>query len=786
MRIYNGTVGKNNGLIWLIIALSDISKRQMIPKNPYIIGNPVGNTQAFVGRSEVLRAVLRVLKHPQNNAIVLFGQRRIGKSSLLHQLRANLLKEGYYSPIFFDLQDKAQWPIERVLRDFARKISDELQQQEPDLGEFPEKTFKADWLPTLLNKLPHEKSLVLLFDEFDVLDNPETGQQAGQAFFPYLRVLLDIDHQRLNFVFVLGRNIDDMSNIALNLFKGATYKRVSLLSREDTFELIRLTESESNQTLLWTDDAIKKIWQLTHGHPYLTQHLCSRVWDNIYDNNPEKVPPTATLKEVEEQIESAEILEASRNALEWLWAGLPTAEKFVASVLADEGAKPITEHQLKQLLHEKGVRLITSQLQKAPNNLIEWDLIELGKEGYRFRVELLRRWVVEYKSPSRMQEKLEREQNTYPNYPKWHEPIDWHIITSSKGGIGQTLLALLLLAHNLEYKGNASTLVIDLNKVNTEFSRLLFYRKEVGETIAIATPEGKQIVLQKTFSLGEEESVYYVVGWPLNPFRIYDPLLFANLLASIKNSAKIIEEKLDIPPLKTVVIDTGYHFCNIFSEQDTQYSEYTEGALYGDSITLWFMWVYRQLENLIRVKYNDATVLKLTAAAIERNLKSNLCRTTPFMHVFGAEALISSQQFQQPQKLQTKPEDGIWSFIAWIFKKYRKIFYIPLKELEVLENLPIGNGIGFDDWLKRLDSAHTAAEKRGDPRRHFLDLLTKAMMDNPSGQIRPKNVIPLSIYHEGLQYYSDDNSIDIIGDLRHFYIYKNFSKLMKALVQQKA
>ncbi len=359
--------------------------------------------------------------------------------------------------------------------------------------------------------------------------------------------------------------------------------------------------------------------------------------------------------------------------------------------------------------------------------------------------------------------------------------MEWHIITGSKGGVGKTLLALLLSAHHLE-ECKGSTLVIDLNSMNADFSRLLFYQKEVGESISISIPaqtrKNEQIVLQKTFSLNEKGNpYYYVVGWPLNPFRMYDPALFANLLATVKKSAaKILEERLDIPPLETVIIDTNYHFCNIFSEQDIHYTEYTEGALMGDSITLWFMWVYRQLENLIRLKYNDATVMKLTAAAIERNLKSSRCRKTPFMHVFGPATLVSS-----------KPQDAEHSISSFIARKiYQAITQnkdVHIDELEALEGLATGDCINFSDWLKRLDVAHIRAEKDGDPRHHFLDILIKATRapaaNNPTVEERPVNVVPMSVYHNDLQYYTDGNYRDVISELRTFDIYDNFCKLIR-------
>ncbi|MDM8521091.1 hypothetical protein QUF64_13690 [Anaerolineales bacterium HSG6] len=44
--------------------------------NPYIAGNPVGGGKAFIGRAALLRDVLRVLANPNENILLLYGQRR--------------------------------------------------------------------------------------------------------------------------------------------------------------------------------------------------------------------------------------------------------------------------------------------------------------------------------------------------------------------------------------------------------------------------------------------------------------------------------------------------------------------------------------------------------------------------------------------------------------------------------------------------------------------------------------------------------------------------------------
>ena len=389
-----------------------------IPLNPYVAGNPVGDSPAFVGRTDVLREVLRILRRPQDNAVVLYGQRRIGKTSILQNLAAWLSRLGPYRPVYVDLQDKAAWPLSRVLRELARTVTHTLSWPASNglvdasalssaealaeaLGPDPRTAFRDEWLPAVLDSLPDGSSLVLLFDEFDVLADPK-AEQAAAVLFPYLRGLLTSDPRRLQFVFVIGRNVDDLANIALFLFKSTPAKRVSLLSREDTSDLVRL--SEANDTLRWPDDVAERVWQLTCGHPFLTQQLCSHVWERVYDEEPSQLP-TVNLADVDVVVPG--VLDASRNTLEWLWDGLPPAERVVASALAEAGPGPITREGLERLLHESGVHVVIRELQNAPQLLQDWDLIEPTDGGYRFRVELLRRWIAEHKPLKRVQDELD-------------------------------------------------------------------------------------------------------------------------------------------------------------------------------------------------------------------------------------------------------------------------------------------------------------------------------------------------------------------------------------------
>ena len=373
--------------------------------NPYITDNPVGDHTTFIERTDILRDVMLILRHDKQNAMVLYGQRCIGKTSVLQHLKTYLPTQGDYYPIYFDLQDKAHLTLAQVVNELAKSIANTLNYAEPDLGEQPEAMFQDSWLPDILQNLSENAALVLLFDEFDVFDEPK-AELAGVRFYPYIRQLLDYNPRHLNFIFTGGRSIDDLDPMAISLFIGIPpIKRLSLLNQADTTKLVRF--SEGNNSLIWPNEAIECVWQYTHGHPFLTQQVCYQVWAQAYESGKtsEKMP-TATPADVENVI--FDVLDASRNRMAWLWEGLPPAERVVAAAMAEAGGKVMTEKALEKKLYESGVRVVIRELQNAPHLLQDWDLLALTEAGYQFQVELIRRWIRENKPLQRIQVELDR------------------------------------------------------------------------------------------------------------------------------------------------------------------------------------------------------------------------------------------------------------------------------------------------------------------------------------------------------------------------------------------
>jgi len=136
-------------------------------------------------------------------------------------------------------------------------------------------------------------------------------------------------------------------------------------------------------TLRYEPDAVERVLQLTHCHPFLVQLLCAEIVALKNEQDP-SIRRLATLADVEEAIASAlstgsfffaDIQNNQVNA-----AGLAIL-RFIAA--QGEGAI-VSRKTLSQQFPEECDRTLSLLLQR--------ELIEEAEDGYRFQVELICRW----------------------------------------------------------------------------------------------------------------------------------------------------------------------------------------------------------------------------------------------------------------------------------------------------------------------------------------------------------------------------------------------------------
>jgi tetratricopeptide (TPR) repeat protein len=100
-------------------------------------------------------------------------------------------------------------------------------------------------------------------------------------------------------------------------------------------------------------------------------------------------------------------LEQGANAFQWIWNGLPPAERIVMAAMAEAKEDHITQDELTEILNRSKVRLILRELELAPETLISWDLLCPVDNAFRFAIPLLRRWVAAEKPLRRVKAELD-------------------------------------------------------------------------------------------------------------------------------------------------------------------------------------------------------------------------------------------------------------------------------------------------------------------------------------------------------------------------------------------
>ncbi len=344
--------------------------------------------------------------------------------------------------------------------------------------------------------------------------------------------------------------------------------------------------------------------------------------------------------------------------------------------------------------------------------------------------------------------------------------MEWHIITGSKGGVGKTLVTLLLLAYHLEEKTNEGILVLDLNTMNTDTAAMLLYGNTFFKSTMIQLKQTqRKITFQKAFSQNNE----FAVGWTDNPFLVYGHNNFVDLLVGIKQEAKTIVEKLEIKPLQHVIIDTNSHLCNLFPSQDEYYDEYKRSCA-DDHFNIWFLWVYRQLKTLLEKDNQEKTVINQTFGAIERIFEQKI---GPIIHTYTPVGLLPNDS-----------EKG--NFLStWFGKKNspsRDEDYVidKLSQLETLEK--VGDYIQLIPWITKLQNAKQNILHQGrinqDMPQFFSTMLYEAVQGELNDEHLPINIFPLSVYQPALEGYTDRERPDTVAKLRELDLYKNFRKLL--------
>ncbi|MCB8946005.1 MAG: AAA family ATPase, partial [Ardenticatenaceae bacterium] len=352
--------------------------------NPYMPGTPLRqNSPIFVGRKHLFNFIAENIgQEAQRNVLMLIGQRRTGKTSVLLRLDQHLPPT--LLPVYVDCQSLGITPgMPAFLHDIAWLIADALANRDieidvPDIEEWqhnPTGRFRRQFLTQILAQLPSDTTLVFVFDEFEAIEQLVTDKILPPTIFPYLRHLMQ-HSERLGFIFVGTSRLEEMSADYWSvLFNIALYQKISYLRDESAIELITRPVAPD---LVYDDLALDKILRVTAGHPYFVQLVCYTL---IKRANAQRTA-YVTISDVNAALD--EMLRLGEVHFAYLWQRSSFTERAILTAVSHllDPDRPFHAALAAQQLEGYNIHLDPHDVTLALNTLVERDIMrEITEQG---------------------------------------------------------------------------------------------------------------------------------------------------------------------------------------------------------------------------------------------------------------------------------------------------------------------------------------------------------------------------------------------------------------------
>ena len=260
--------------------------------NPYVAGAPVVEEDMFFGRRELVDRILQTI---HNNSLLIYGERRIGKTSIQHQIKKRLgdLDDPVYEfhPVYVDLQGTPETRFfQTIAEDIFQELAPVLDGLAPTTdpsGDYSYRDFLRDIravLKTLGQRTPKKVKLVLLIDEVDELNDydPRINQKLRSLFMKSFAE---------NLVAVVSgveikKHWEREGSPWYNFFEEV---EVQALGPQDARDLI---ERPIRKVFKLDRGVVEKIIEASAGKPYLIQKICISLVTRLHEQHRRKVTLT--------------------------------------------------------------------------------------------------------------------------------------------------------------------------------------------------------------------------------------------------------------------------------------------------------------------------------------------------------------------------------------------------------------------------------------------------------------------------------------------------------------
>jgi AAA+ ATPase superfamily predicted ATPase len=372
--------------------------------NPYVVGNPVSG-DLFVGREDILRRLEELWSgEGQKPSVVLYGHRRMGKSSILHNLGARF---GPHTVIVdFNMQRVGLVASTgELLYNLALALYDAQTlgvSETPRVLEEPHETrFSAhnpytafDRFLKRLDQVRAQRRFIVTVDEFELIEKMISEGQLEPRLLDFWRGLIQT-YPWFVMAFAGLHTLQEMTQDYWHpLFGSVIAIPVSFLSHDAAWRLI--TQPTHDFLLDYDADAVEHIIALTHGQPYLVQlighGLVTRFNRQTFEEGVER-ERRFTLDDVEAVIGAPEFYRDGDAYFTGVWRQAETGEPPEQTAALCALARSEAGIPLEEITRHTGLAL--EEVRSALETLVRHDVVMDEDGRWQFTVELMRRWVAQ-------------------------------------------------------------------------------------------------------------------------------------------------------------------------------------------------------------------------------------------------------------------------------------------------------------------------------------------------------------------------------------------------------
>lgn len=280
------------------------------PYAPIADGGPVPvDSKMFYGRESFISNIVDAIIKSPSKQIIIYGQKRCGKSSVMLHLKKQLQDTGKTFCVFFSLGDIIQNLTEAAFYyKILSSIKDELEDLEfeglsvpefsiPKIAEFraedegnPLNTFTSYMVKfkRACKTTPgwEDKSLVVMIDEFTYLYTEIKEKHISDSIMKQWKAVTQNERAQFSVVLV-GQDVVPSfkkEDYARNAFGVIQDIRLTYLQDEPARALIEKPILDETGNSRYIGNAISRIIEYTSRNPYYIQIFCARLVDYMNDN----------------------------------------------------------------------------------------------------------------------------------------------------------------------------------------------------------------------------------------------------------------------------------------------------------------------------------------------------------------------------------------------------------------------------------------------------------------------------------------------------------------------